>query len=306
MEMARPPSSLPTPQRLDTDLAEWRERLDAHGAIHGYHRALDTRHGALFTEDDDILLVSFEPAEQMRTGQTGLPQALGVAGREGWSQLCLYCEGDSFFRAEAVFRFFDDLVDTGFFDQFDHVVFTGAGPCGYAAASYSVTAPGASAVLIRPLTTLDPARAGWDHRYPALRRTDFTDRYGYAPEMLEASGEAFILFDPEVTADAVHASLFNLPPENLFRCSHFGPSLEHELAQMGILNHLLLAAGRKTLDAGTFYRLFRKRQEYRPYLHRVLNHLRSEKRDGLCRHWANGVRAQLSQGTHKNAASGEK
>ncbi|SDJ49640.1 hypothetical protein [Aliiruegeria lutimaris] len=304
MEMIRPPTTPAGPQRLDSDLVQWRERLDAHGELHGYHRVLDSQHGALFTEDDDILLVSFEPAEQMRAGPTGLPAALGVAGRAGWSQLCLYCEGDSFFRSEAVFGFFDELVDNGFFDRFDHVVFTGAGPCGYAAASYSVTAPGASVVLIRPLATLDPARAGWDHRYPALRRTDFTNRYGYAPQMLEAASAAFILFDPEVPADAIHASLFNLPPENLFQCRHFGPALERDLAQMGILDPLLLAAGREKLDSAAFHRLFRKRQEYRPYLHRVLNRLRSEKRAGLCRHWANGIRAQLTPEAPKRAASG--
>ena len=122
--------------------------------------------------------------------------------------------------------------------------------------------------------------------------------------MLQAAEAAFILYDPNVTADAVHASLFNLPAENLFECRHFGPGLERELAEMGILDPLLLAAGREALDTRTFHHLFRKRREYRPYLHRVLNHLRTEKRAGLCRHWANGSRAQITPVTPGQTASG--
>ncbi|MDV7142387.1 phosphoadenosine phosphosulfate reductase [Tropicimonas sp. TH_r6] len=302
MQMASPPSRPPRAIK-PVDPITWRERLDEHGAIHGHHRHLDARHGALFTEDDDILLVSFEEAGAMRHSTTGLPAALQVAGREGWSQLCLYSEGDTFFRSDAVFAYFDALIDEGFFDRFDRVVFYGAGPAGYAAAAFSVAAPGATVVLIRPLATLEPARSEWDRRYPALRRTDFTRRFGYAPEMLEGAGEAFLIYDPEVALDATHASLFALPEENLLRCRRLGPAPERDLEKMGVLLPLLDAAGHGRLDARTFHRLYRKRLEYRPYLHRVLTRLRVEKRLGLGRHWANGVRDQLSTEAKQRASS---
>jgi hypothetical protein len=51
---------------------------------------------------------------------------------------------------------------TGFFDDFDQVVFYGAGQCGYAAAAFSVATPGATVVAIQPQATLDPRVTEWD------------------------------------------------------------------------------------------------------------------------------------------------
>ena len=40
---------------------------------------------------------------------------------------------------------------------------------------------------MQPQATLDPRVAEWDDRFLHMRRTDFTDRYGYAPDMLDAA-----------------------------------------------------------------------------------------------------------------------
>ena len=60
-----------------------------------------------------------------------------------WSHMALISDSDTWFRDPAVYGWFDRLVDEGFFDEFDRVLFYGAGPCGYAAAAFSVSAPGA-------------------------------------------------------------------------------------------------------------------------------------------------------------------
>lgn len=294
MQMVDKPSDSIVRDPNAATLAGWSALLDEHGALHGYHRRLDAGHGAIFTEDDDVLLVSFETGPAMRSGPVGLPAALGVAGREGWSQLCLYSEGNTFFRSQAVFDYFDELVDEGFFDRFDRVVFYGAGSCGYAAAAFSVTAPFSTVVLLHPVATLDSSRAEWDRRFPGALRSNFTDRYGYAPDMIEAAENVFVIYDPEIREDAMHAALFGLPDQSLLRCRRLGASPEKDLEKMGVLTPLLQAAGRGKLERRTFMELYRKRRRYRPYLHRVLNRLRVEQRVGLSRHWANGVREQLS------------
>lgn len=58
-------------------------------------------------------------------------------------------------------------------EDFDRVVFYGAGAAGYAAAAYSITAPQAELVLIAPRATLDPGLAGWDERHRIARRINF-------------------------------------------------------------------------------------------------------------------------------------
>lgn len=280
---------LPVPARAARPRREWFRLLDAHGDIHGFHAGLGPRHGALFTEDDGTLLVTFEEAAALRRSTTGLPFGLAAAGREGWSQLCLYCEGDTFFRDPLVYGFFDELVDTGFFDHFDRVLFHGAGPCGQAAAAFSVASPGAEVLLVRPLATLAPHLAGWDRRYLAARRADFATRYGEALEMLEAAGRVWVIFDPQEHADAMHAALFAGAGARLLACPNLGSTPERDLAQMDLLVPMLRAAGKGRFDPAIFFRLYRRRHRHAPYLARVLERLRAAGRRGLEERWKRGI-----------------
>lgn len=273
-----------------TRRARWRVSLDAHGAEHGAHVRLGEDHGALFTEDGETLLVTFEMAERIRDeGQGGLPYGLQVAGREGCSQLCLYSETNGFFRAPEVYTYFDGLVDQGFFDEFDRVVFYGCGPCGYAAAAFSVCAPFSTAVLLRPLATLDPDRTAWETRYPEMRRTDFTSRYGYAPAMLEAAESAFLLYNPEQTRDAMHASLFTGPNCHRIRTRWIGKEVDSDLEAMGVLEPMLRDALRGRLTVESFARHWRARHRHGPWLRRLVTGL-----DAGERPWLTGLAARAA------------
>jgi hypothetical protein len=41
-----------------------------------------------------------------------------------------------------------------------------------------------------------------------MRRTDFTGRYGYAPDMLDAAEQAYVIYDPYERLDAAYAAMF--------------------------------------------------------------------------------------------------
>ena len=45
----------------------------------------------------------------------------------GWSHLCMVSRGDTWFRDRRVYGFFDRLIDDGFFEDFEQVIFYGAG-----------------------------------------------------------------------------------------------------------------------------------------------------------------------------------
>jgi len=105
-------------------------------------------------------------------------------------------DGDTWFRDPQIFNFFDRLIDDGFFEEFDNVVFYGVGPCGYAASTFSVAAPGSTVVVVQPQATLDPRMTEWDDRFKHMRNTSFTNRFGYAPDMLDACAQAYVLYDP--------------------------------------------------------------------------------------------------------------
>lgn len=250
---------------------EWLARLKKVGERTGYLEPLGKRHAALFQDAGPVLVVSFETAVSIRFARPDqLPMGFAVAQERGWSSLTLIARGDTWYRDPAVYAFFDRLVDEAFFDDFDRVVFYGAGMAGYAAAAFSAAAPGATVIAVAPQATLDPRVTGWDRRFLQMRRTSFTDRYGYAPEMLEGAARGFVIFDPLETLDAMHVALFTRPFVTKLRCPGLGPEIEPALSAMGMLTHLLWAAGDGLLDEKVFYRLYRARRRHQPYLRRLV------------------------------------
>lgn len=256
----------------------------------GFHLSLGNGEQALYLRGGSDLLVCFESEAEIRGRSDRLPRGWRHHGADGWSTLTLTAPRGGWFRHEEVYDFFDRMTDEGFFDSFDRVLFFGAGPCGYAAAAFSVAAPGARVLALAPQATLDPRRAGWDPRFRSQRRFCFRNRYGYAPDMVEGAEAAWVIFDPEIAEDAMHASLFDRPSVTLLRAPHLGPRLGPTLEGMEILDLLLRAAMSGELDRHRFARLLRMRRDYVPYLKSLLHHLQDCDRpilaDRLCRYAA--------------------
>ncbi|MDT8856109.1 phosphoadenosine phosphosulfate reductase [Paracoccaceae bacterium Fryx2] len=254
-----------------TDRDSWLALMDQIGEEAGHFQPLGARHWAFFVDESPILLVSFESLDEIRADQPGqMPLGHAIASGQGWSHLCLIADGETWYRDPAVYGYFDRLVDDAFFEDFDRVVFYGAGMGGYAACAFSVTAPGATVVAVQPVATLDPAVVGWDRRHLGQRRLNFTDRYGYAPDMTEGTGEVFVVVDPVQVPDAMHAALFRRPHVTVLRCPHLGDRLEVALSHMQILTPMIEAAGEGRLTPAAFARLWRARRQFGPYLRQML------------------------------------
>lgn len=248
----------------------------------GYLQTLDKRHFAMFLEQGTTLLVSFETLQGMQAlSDLGQPLGWDMIRDNGWSNLCVASDGDTWFRSNAVYAFFDRLIDDGFFDEFEKVIFYGAGPCAYAAAAYSVAAPGARVVAIQPQATLDPRLTEWDDRFTDMRSTNFTNRYGYAPDMLDAAEQAYVIYDPREKLDAMHAALFTRPNVTKFRMRFMGDALQTDLLEMEEWQTLLLDAEAGTLDTLRFAELYRARRNHRPYLSNMMDAFDAEDRPYL-------------------------
>ena len=286
------------PARYDasmaTDRASWLARMDEICAEEGYFEPLGARHHAFFADEGSTLLVTFEGLDAIRARPNQMPFGLSIAEEKGWSQLCLIAEGETWYRDPAIYRYFDRLVDDAFFEDFDHVVFYGAGMAGYAACAYSVCAPSATVVALAPRATLDPAVAGWDRRDLAQRRLNFTDRFGYAPDMVEGAGEVFVIYDPRVTEDAMHAALFTKPFVTKLRTPFLGDRMEQALNAMGVLPPLLRTACEGRLTALEFHRLWRRRRVFGPYLKNILGHVEGEGRIARAISICRSVNARVS------------
>lgn len=304
---------------LDEDLsglkaAEWENRLAAITEELGMFQPLGPKHCATFLDQGNTLLVTFETVQGIHN-LSKLAQPLGfeMVKTEGWSHLGLLSSGDTWFRDERVFGFFDQLIDDGFFDEFDRVVFYGAGPCGYAAAAYSVASPGAAVVAIQPQATLDPRMTEWDDRFTEMRRVSFRDRYGYAPDMLDAAKQAHVFYDPYEPLDAMHAALFSRKNVSRVRLPNLGAEVQTRMIEMKILLPTLKLAADGQLSDTAFAQLFRVRRDNASYLRTLmarLDHLeRPFLQTLLCRNVLSRLRAprfrRRLQNLEQRAAEGE-
>lgn len=218
-------------------------------------------HAAYFVDGDDTLIVGFQhwsPAAQLAFPRA--PTILDCAAARGWSCLVLLTRRADWFRAPIVAEYFDAQTDSGFFDSFRRVIFTGSGMGGYAACAYSAAAPGSRVLAVAPQATLDPAIAGWDDRFPAARRLDFTSRFGFAPSMLDAAEHAYILVDPRRALDAMHASLFSRPNVSTLHLPDLGDNTMSGLMGLGVLDGLMDHAVAGSLSVEACARLMRARR----------------------------------------------
>ncbi|MDE0589310.1 phosphoadenosine phosphosulfate reductase [Halocynthiibacter sp. C4] len=267
---------------LDSETQDWLARLEVDGEDRGYFEPVGPNHSAILTDESPTLVVTFETIASVRNrGKGDSPLGFQLVAENGFSNLCILAHGDTWFRDKYLYGYFDRLIDDGFFEDFDNVVFYGAGMCGYAAAAFSVAAPGATVIAVQPQATLDTEFAGWDKRYPAARRLDFTERYGFAPDMLEGADRAFIVFDPDEEFDAMHASLFNRSNVELLRCRNLGANIQQSLEEMKILQPMIEKACQGGFTALDFFKLYRARREHFPYLRRLNTRTQDDDRDFL-------------------------
>lgn len=205
----RAPSGADSSDRATTR-ADRLEMLKKIGRHHGFFRPVGKMHDALFVDEGERLLVTFDlRARVLEKNLDGLPLGFDLVRNGDWSCLSILGERDSWFRDKALFRLFDYLIDDGFFDRFELVVFAGMGPvCGYGALAYSVAAPGAHTLALNPVASLAPDAAPFESRFSTAQSLDFRGRYGYAPQMIEAAASVSLLIDGSNPLHLAHAELF--------------------------------------------------------------------------------------------------
>ncbi len=270
------------------DRADWLAQLEQLSEDHGSFHELGPNHVASFVEDGRTLIVTFETATAIRkTNPREEPRGWSFVRDSGWSALTIVALSDTWFRDPAVYVYFDRLIDDGFFDEFEEVLFYGIGQGGYAAAAYSVSAPGARVLALQPQATLDPRLTSWDTRFKAQRRLSFTDRFGFAPDMIEAANHAVIIHDPTNHLDAMHAALFHRDNTLSLRAPRLSARIDRDFDQLHVMEDLIEATMYGALTPLVWSRLWRRRQRHLPYLRSTLLQLekagRHELAARLCR-----------------------
>ncbi len=246
---------------------DWFDALDDLAEEYGHYEPLGGNFAAAFIESGPKLLVTFENhSEIIANSEEHEPIGFRFVRAFGWSHLAIVARDDSWFRDEWIYRYIDRLIDDGFFEDFESVLFYGNHRGGYAATAYSVAAPGSRVLALRPVATLSPSIAGWDRRYMKDRRLDFTTRYGYAPAMVEGADRCYVISDPGVLEDSLHTALFTGTNTTRLRVPYLSDKIDSGLSEMGILNDVVQMAMEGTLDPLSFAQLFRARHRHLRYL----------------------------------------
>jgi hypothetical protein len=278
---------------LNARQAAWTNQMEQIGDEHGFYRALDAEHKALFVKGDDTLVVTFDNLDDARQKvEDRLPWGVKFINAQGWSALGVAAHGWTWYRAEAVHDFFDQLKAERFFDRFKQVVFYGASMAGYAAAAFSSAAPGARVIALSPQATLDrDLTGGWEPPFRLAWRRDFNSRYGYAPDEVQSAQKMWLFYDPLSREDAVHAALFRSPNVSHMRCRHFGHNMGSLMNMMGALKPITQGCVTGTLDEAGIYKILRARRHLPFYQKQMLQQLSDRKRPRLTYHYARAVLA---------------
>ncbi|MDJ1008305.1 MAG: phosphoadenosine phosphosulfate reductase [Paracoccaceae bacterium] len=272
--------------------AETRAVHERLGAEKGFHRALGEEHSALFVEGGATLLVTFENLDHVTDHtEDRLPWGYSFVTGQGWSLLGLMAHGWTWYRDEAVFDFFDELRDGGFFGRFDRVVFYGASMGAYAAATFARAAPGATVIAISPQATLSREVAPWETRYRRVWRRDFSaaSRYGYAPDGAAAANRAYLFYDPSAPLDAMHAALFQAPSVERYYCRRMGHRIASLWLNMGILKPVVTDCVDGRMTRVAFYRYLRRRRDSERYERALLEVVQRRGRPDLVRRLCRAV-----------------
>ena len=261
---------------------DWQAMLVEIGRRDGFFRKLGREHSALYVERGDTLIVTFENLDHVYSrGEDRMPWGYGFIEAKGWSMLGMMAHDWTWYRDEAVFDFFDELRDSGFFDRFTKVVFYGASMGGYAAAAFSAAAPGATVIAISPQATLSREIAPWEARYRKAWKRDFSSRYGFAPNHCQGAENIYLFYDPTSPPDAMHAAFFDGGNVQKFRCRHFGHRIASAWGRMGILKPVVDACIDGSMTPEGFYQLLRGRRMDMKYQRAMLGRLQAEERHAL-------------------------
>jgi len=254
---------------LDTD--SWSDRMLEIGREYGSAAVLGHDHIAVSLKAGPNLLVCFEEGHKLRrTAKGAEPTGFAYTRRDGWSTLTIAAKDKSWFRDPAIYEYMDDLIDEGFFEEFENVLFFGETAGGYAACAYCVAAPGSRVLALSPAASMNPRVAGFDPRSGKLRQMDFTSRFGYAPDMVDAAQQAFIVHDPQRRLETTHAAMFIRDNVTLLRAVGLGQHTDAALIEMDILEDLIRAAMSGSLNEAVFADQFRNRREDAHYLHNLI------------------------------------
>lgn len=230
------------------------------------------RHVIVHVPGKDRLIVGFDNVASLRSEGPRKPWGYELARGQGWGVLGVMIKARDWFRSIELSDYLTSLRDQGFFNSYPEVSMYGASMGGYAACLFAPLAPGCTVVAFAPQSSLSTLDAPFEKRY-RFARTNYdwiAPEWRDAAQSLPAAGKAYLVYDPTVPEDKLHAH--RLAGPQVIDLSW--PDLTHKvpptLRRMGLLKPMALAMLEGTMTVKKFHELLRVRLETPVYVIRLL------------------------------------
>ncbi|SHI59179.1 Glycosyl transferase family 2 [Shimia gijangensis] len=221
------------------------------------------RHTLMFVERPvNRLLVTFDNLSNV--GDTSIarePWAFKFARDINVSHLGIMANVGDWYRDPDLIDRMQTLVDDGFFDGYDRVIFAGVSMGGFAAITFGSLVKSAHVVAINPQSTLDTNLVPWETRYSKGRRQDWTLPRSDAASDTSDLERLNIFYDPYHELDSKHVARFSGDNIRVFNCRYSNHKTAVFLRKIDALKPIMKHAVFDELTKTEFYNLYRERQK---------------------------------------------
>lgn len=214
------------------------------------------------------MVVCFDNLNSPRATETRLPFGFPLFVKEGWGVLGVIVKRMDWFQCPDLKARMQELADGGLFEDYDTVGFYGSSMGGFGAMAFAPLAGKKSVVLaFAPQSTLRPRIAQFERRYmQAMRRGDWSGDFNDAAQTVDQIGKAYVIYDPYVLEDRLHAQRMQGPNIEQLPVRSFTHKIPPMLKRMDILKSVAKEALTGDMTRADFYHMARERRNAAPYL----------------------------------------
>ncbi|SFR39568.1 hypothetical protein SAMN04488005_1383 [Yoonia tamlensis] len=259
----------------------------------------NSRHSLMFVKRlQPVLLVTFDNLSNVGDqSPERVPWAFKFARDQHVSHLGVLAHGKLWYRDPQLIDRMQQLSDSGFFADYERVVFAGASMGAFAALVFASLVPGAHVMAFNPQSTLNPELVPWEDRYWIGQRQDWTLPLSDAQGILGNCGPVSVFYDPYHAPD--HQHFLRLTDANVtpYKCWFSSHKSAVFLRKIDALKPLMHAGLFGEITEQEFYKLYRGRRALPWYVGSLQKYFTQKGRDQM------GKRARMQYRRLKRAAS---
>ncbi len=230
-------------------------------------RILAPRAALWFEPGSRQLVVSFDNLATVDEPFPRPPWLLARLQTEGYAVLGVQTFAKDWYRNPDAGPLVRSLAATGFFRQFDRVVFIGASMGAFGAINLATLVPGAMVIAFSPQSTMSTSIAPFERRFGwAVRKGDWT-----TPAFLDARDAVpnltriILLYDGRVPEDLAHARRLAAPNVQFVRIDHSTHEAIRVILKCGALPPLLREVMQTGQAGPAFWQAMRARRSVRKW-----------------------------------------